>query len=143
MIRGIRNRRAERNVPPSRRTKLYIVTRYPETFRGAAPFLSKLASASEVELVDSYSAEGAVSIVTDAATVYIPLSDLVDIEKEKARLSAELTKIEGEIKRVSGKLSNEGFVSKAPAAVVDAERAKLDKYIATREALLETLKGLS
>ncbi len=143
VIRGIRNRRAERNVPPSRRTKLYIVTRYPETFRGAVPFLTKLASASEVELVDSYSAEGAVSIVTDAATVYIPLSDLVDVEKEKARLTAELTKIEGEIQRVSSKLANEGFVSKAPAAVVDAERAKLNKYIATREALLETLKGLS
>ena len=114
-----------------------------ENVRGAVPFLTKLASASEVELLDSYSAEGAVSIVTDAATVYIPLSDLVDVEKEKARLGAELTKIEGEIKRVSGKLANEGFISKAPAAVVDAERAKLDKYNATREALLETLKGLS
>jgi valyl-tRNA synthetase len=143
VIRGIRNRRAERNVPPSRRTKLFIVTKYPETFRKAEAYLAKLASASEIELVDAYSAEGAVSIVTDAATVYIPLSDLVDVEKEKARLSAELAKIEGEIKRVAGKLANEGFTAKAPAAVVDAERAKLEKYKATEAALRETLSGLS
>ena len=143
VIRGIRNRRAERNVPPSRRTKLYIVTKYPETFRKAEAYLAKLASASEIELVDAYSAEGAVSIVTDAATVYIPLSDLVDVEKEKARLSSELAKIEGEIKRTAGKLANEGFVAKAPAAVVDAERAKLEKYKATEAALRETLAGLS
>ena len=127
----------------SRRTKLYIVTKYPSTFKKAEAYLAKLASASEIELVDSYSAEGAVSIVTDAATVYIPLSDLVDLEKEKARLSAELSKIEGEIKRTEGKLSNEGFVAKAPAAVVEAERAKLEKYKATELALRETLAGLT
>ena len=142
LIRGIRFRRAERNVPPSRRTKLFIVTKYPETFRGAEAYLLKLASASEIELVDSYSAEGAVSIVTDAATVYIPLSDLVDLEKEKARLLAELARIEGEIKRTEGKLANEGFTSKAPAAVVDGERAKLEKYRATEAALRETLAAL-
>ena len=142
VIRGIRNRRAERNVPPSRRTKLFIVTKHQETFRHAQAYLAKLASASEIELVDTYSAEGAVSIVTDSATVYIPLSDLVDLEKEKARLSAELSKIEGEIKRTEGKLANEGFTSKAPAAVVEAERAKLEKYRATEAALRETLAGL-
>ena len=142
VIRGIRFRRAERNVPPSRRTKLFIVTKYPETFRGAEAYLLKLASASEIELVDSYSAEGAVSIVTDAATVYIPLSDLVDLEKEKARLLAELARIEGEIKRTEGKLANEGFTSKAPAAVVESERAKLEKYRATEAALRETLAAL-
>ncbi len=142
VIRGIRARRAERNVPPSRKTKLYIITKYEDTFRAAVPYLAKLASASEVLLVDSYDSEGAVSVVTDAATVYIPLSDLVDIEAERARMTAELARVEGEIARLTAKLANAGFVEKAPAAVVDAERAKLEKNLATRAALEETLRKL-
>ena len=74
-------------------------------------------------------------IITDSATVYLPLSDLVDTEKEKARLENELKKLTDEIDRVNKKLSNESFVAKAPAAVVDAERAKLEKYT-------ENLKGV-
>ena len=85
------------------------------------------------------SADNAVQVVTDSAVVYLPLSELIDVEKEKARLAAEQEKMEGEILRVEKKLSNESFVSKAPAAVVDAERAKLSAY---REKLSGILSAL-
>ena len=141
-IRAIRNRRAEMNVPPSRKAALYAVTPYGETFAAATPFFEKLASAASLAVVDAYTADDAVSIVTDAATFYIPMGDLVDFEKERARLTGELAKTEGEIKRLEGKLSNAGFVAKAPAAVVEAERAKLEKYRATREQLTSALAKL-
>ncbi len=133
-IKAIRLRRNEMNVVPSRKAKVYIATAYPGSFgEGTHAFFARLASASEVEVAASFdesvvSADNAVQIITDSATVYLPLSDLVDTEKERTRLSAEQKKLEGEIARLSGKLSNEGFVAKAPAAVVDAERAKLAKY---------------
>ena len=77
-----------------------------------------------------------------SATAYIPLGELVDLEKEKARLKAEEEKTRGEIKRLEGKLSNEGFVSKAPAAVVEGERAKLEKYRLTLSQLEEALSKM-
>ena len=138
-IRAIRARRAEMNVPPSRRAKLFVVTRYPETYKSAVPFFEKLASASSLEIVDAYTADDAVSIVTDAATVYIPMADMLDLDKERARLAGEVKKTEGEIARLSGKLSNEGFLAKAPAAVVEGEKAKLEKYRATLDALVAAL----
>ncbi len=141
-IRAIRARRAEMNVPPSRRAKLFVVTRYPETYRDAVPFFEKLASAASLEIVDAYTADDAISIVTDAATVYIPMADMIDLDKERARLSAELKKTEGEIARLAGKLSNEGFLAKAPAAVVEGEKAKLEKYRATLDALTAALTKL-
>ena len=141
-IRAIRARRAEMNVPPSRKTKLYIVSPYEASFRAAESFFIKLASASEVAFPASYEDEGAVSLVTDAATVYIPLADMIDFEKEKARLTKELEKTEGEIKRLVGKLSNEGFLAKAPEAVVAQEKEKLAKYEATKESLLAEIKKL-
>ncbi len=142
-IRSVRNRRAEMNVPPSRRANLYIVTKYPTAFEKAEPHFVRLASAEKLHIVDAYEAENCVSVVTDAATVYIPLGDLVDFEKERARLNAELVKTEGEIARVEGKLSNEGFTSRAPAAVVEAERTKLVKYRETKEQLLAALEKLN
>lgn len=141
-IRAIRNRRAEMNVPPSKKANLYIVTKYPESFSAATGIFSKLASAESVHLVDSYAADGAVSIVTDAATVYIPLGDLVDFEKERTRLTAELTRVRGEITRLAAKLSNEGFVAKAPAAIVETERVKLGKYRETEAQLVDALAKL-
>ena len=113
-----------------------------DTFRDASAFFEKLASAASLTIVEHYEADDAVSIVTDAATAYIPMGDLVDFEKEKARLSTELKKTEGEIERLEKKLSNEGFVAKAPAAVVEAERVKLEKYKATREQLAAALAKL-
>ena len=141
-IVAIRQRRAEMNVPPSKKAKLYIVTKYTETFHRTAKILEKLASTSEVFLVDSYDGDDAVQIVTDAGRFFIPMSDVIDFEKEKARLSSELTRIAGEIERLEKKLSNEGFVAKAPAAVVEGERAKLAKYNETKESLLAALAKL-
>ena len=80
--------------------------------------------------------------MTDAVTVYIPLADMIDFEKEKARLSKELEKMNGEISRLAGKLSNEGFLAKAPAAVVAQEKEKLAKYEATKASLLAELAKL-
>ncbi len=132
-IKAIRARRNEMNVPPSRKAKVYIATKYDDAFNArTAVFFARLASASEVEVAPSFegvlSADDAVQIVTDSATILLPLSDIIDTEKEIARLEAEEKKLTGEIARLSGKLSNEGFVAKAPAAVVEGERAKLAKY---------------
>ncbi len=138
-IRAIRTRRAEMNVPPSRRAKLYVVTPYATVYSEAVPFFERLASASSLEIVEQYAQDDAVSIVTDAATVYIPMGELLDMEKEKARLAGEIQKTEGEIARVRGKLGNESFVQKAPAAVVAGEREKLAKYEATLAALQAAL----
>ena len=81
-------------------------------------------------------------IATDAGSLYIPLSEVIDFEKERARLTAEMKKNDGEIERLEKKLSNEGFVAKAPAAVIEGERAKLQKYLATRESLAVALAKL-
>ena len=140
VIRGIRGRRAEMNVPPKTRTALYIITKDTAAF-GAANhvFLERLAGAASVELVDAAPEVDSVSIVTDSATVYIPLDQLVDMAAEKERLNGELKKIESEIARAEGKLNNQGFVAKAPEAVVNAEREKLEKLKATKIAILEAL----
>ena len=142
-IRAIRARRAEMNVPPSRRAKLFVTTRYQKTYESAYPFFEKLASASALEIVDRYEKDDAVSIVTDAATVYIPMAEMIDTEKERARLTGEIKKTEGEIARLVGKLGNEGFLAKAPAQVVEGEKAKLEKYKATLEALHAALAKLA
>ena len=148
-IKAIRLRRNEMNVVPSRKAKVYIETKYPESFGASThAFFMRLASASEVEVAASFdsdvvSADNAVQIITDSATLYLPMSDLVDTEKERARLEAELKKLTDEIDRVNKKLANESFVAKAPAAVVDAERAKLQKYTENLngvKAALEKLK---
>ena len=142
LIKAIRARRTEMGVAPSRRAKLYIVTGSTETFEGAAPFFQKLAGASEVELTDSYADATAVQIITDSATAYIPLADMIDFEAERRRLTAELEKNAGEIKRVEAKLANEGFTAKAPAAVIEGERQKLAKYREVRRGLEEALAKL-
>ena len=96
-----------------------------------------------MEIAESFegvlSADDAVQIVTDSATIFLPLADIVDTEKEIARLEAEQKKLAGEIDRLEKKLSNEGFVAKAPAAVVDGERAKLAKYKENLEGVLAAL----
>ena len=143
LIRAIRNRRSEMNVPPSKKAKLYVVSDRKDLYgEKTTKFFLKLAYASEVEYPASHSDEGSVQIVAGSATAYIPLGELVDLEKEKARLKAEEEKTRGEIKRLEGKLSNEGFVSKAPAAVVEGERAKLEKYRLTLSQLEEALSKM-
>ena len=141
-IKAIRVRRNEMGVVPSRKAKLFVETKYPETFSGATAFFEKLASAASLEVVEDYADENAVKIITDSATIHIPLGDLVDFEAERARLKKELDAMESEIKRAEGKLSNEGFVSRAPAAVVEAEKAKLEKYKEKRDSIKEAIAKL-
>ncbi len=146
-IKAIRTRRNEMNVVPSRKAKVYIATKYNDTFdERSAVFFSRLASASEVEVAESFDgkidADSAIQIITDSATIFLPLSDLVDTEKERTRLEGEKKKLDGEIERINKKLANEGFVAKAPAAVVDAEKAKLEKYKENLAGVLSALKKL-
>ena len=143
-ISAIRNRRLEMNVPPSKKAKTIIVTDKSDVFESGASFFEKLASASEVQVVASKDGidSGAVHIVVPSAEIFLPMNELVDREKELARLNDEKKRLEGEIKRVEGKLSNKGFVDKAPQAVVDAEREKGEKYKAMLEKVLETINSL-
>ena len=132
-ITAIRARRSDMNVVPSRKAKVYIATKYTDSFNAdTAIFFQKLASASEVEIAESFdasviSADDAVQIITDSAMILLPLSDIIDTEKERARLANELAKLTESAERIEKKLANEGFVAKAPAAVVEGERAKLAK----------------
>ena len=128
-IRALRNTRAQMNVPPSRKAKLFIVSDYSDSFnQDTAVFFTRLASASEVLFVQNYEDSGSLSVVSDGAKMYIPMAEIGDMEKEKARLEKEKVNALSEIERVNKKLSNSSFTDKAPAAVVEAERAKLEKY---------------
>ncbi len=138
-IRAIRNRRTEMNVPPSKKTSLHIVTEDREAFEAGIPFFCKLAGASEVIFCDCYHADDAVRLVTAAATVYIPMAEMVDPEKERQRLNKEKEVLEAEIVRLTKKLDNAGFVAKAPAAVVEGEREKLRKASAALEGIVKAL----
>ena len=135
------------NVVPSRKAKVYIATKYTDSFNAdTAVFFMRLASASEVEIGESFddalSADDAVRIVTDSATLFLPIADIVDTEKERTRLEAERKKLIGEIERIEKKLANEGFVAKAPAAVVDGEKAKLAKYRENLDGVVAALSKL-
>lgn len=128
-IGAIRLRRAEMNVPPSKKAKLIVVSDYKDSFNDATKvFFEKLAYASEVEIADGCDDDTAVSIVTDSAKLFIPMADIIDFEKEKARLEKEKATANSEIERVNKKLGNPEFVAKAPAAVIEGEKAKLAKY---------------
>ena len=143
LIKAVRNRRAEMNVPPSKKTTLYIVSAYGDTFNsGVSHFFTRLASASEVIYTGEFTGDNAVSIVTGSATAYIPLAEMIDTEKELARLTKELENTEKEIDRLTKKLSNEGFTSKAPAAVVEGEKAKLEKYRETLDGIKTAIANL-
>ena len=136
VIRAVRNRRAEMNVPASKKTNVQIASSSADTFRAGEAYICRLAFASAVEVGDSFNAEGAVRVVTDAATVYIPMKELVDAEKELARLNKELEAANKDREFIEKKLSNESFVSKAPANVVDQQRQNLQK-------VLEKIKNLN
>lgn len=119
VIRGVRNRRAEMNVPPSRKTNLYIATAEPNTFENGIAILNKLAYATQITIGQAFDIEGAVTIVTNDAKVYIPMDELVDKKAELARLNKELETAKKQFAQVNGKLNNQGFLSKAPAQVVE------------------------
>ncbi len=136
-VKAVRNRRAEMNVPPSKKATVFIKSERKDAFNETTSgFFTRLASASEVVYTDEYKGEDAVSIITDDCAIYIPLSEVVDFEKEKLRLQGELEKTKGEIDRLVKKLSNESFVAKAPEAVVNGEKAKLKSYNEKAESLM-------
>ncbi len=129
VIRAVRARRSEMNVAPGRKAELTVVTAHADTFRAGVPFLQRLASASAVEVTDTAPAslEGLVTVDTPSAKCYIPLAELVDLDKERARVAKELEKARKYLAGLERKLSNESFTAKAPEAVVARERANLEK----------------
>ncbi|MCR5353389.1 MAG: valine--tRNA ligase [Clostridiales bacterium] len=142
-IRSIRNVRAQMNVPPSRKAKLFIISDEKDSFNEkTSVFFTKLASASEVEYVDVYSDAGSVSVVSQGAKMFIPMSEIVDVEKERARLEKEKENALSEIDRVNKKLNNPSFTEKAPKNVVEEERAKLEKYTAMLKNVEDMLANL-
>ena len=144
VIRAIRNRRAEMNVPPSRRAKVYVASSFEETFRKGAQFVARLAYASEVEVGEAFSIPGAVTIVTADAKVYIPMDELVDKKAELKRLNKELETAQKQLDQVNAKLNNPGFTGKAPANVVEGARQnaqKLEDKIKMIASSIEALNG--
>ena len=144
VIRAIRNRRAEMNVPPSRKAKVYVASSFEETFRKGAQFVARLAYASEVEVGEAFSIPGAVTIVTADAKVYIPMDELVDKRAELKRLNKELETAQKQLDQVNAKLNNPGFTGKAPANVVEGARQnaqKLEDKIKMIASSIEALNG--
>ncbi len=142
-IKAVRNVRAEMNVPPSKKAELLIETAEKEVFASAISFLQKLAYADKVTVGDKFDSEGAVQVVSDGAKILLPMSQLIDKEKELARLSGEKAACDKDITFLSGKLSNEGFVAKAPAKVVEIEKEKLKKAEEKLAKILESIAALS
>ena len=151
VIRAVRSRRAEMNVPPSRKAKLIVCALVQDTYRAGAKYLTRLASASEVEVRgiagagsdEEESAEGMVTVTTPSARVLMPMAELVDLDAERARIEKELEKAHKQLEAQEKKLANESFVSRAPEAVVNAERERAEKakaLIANLEASLAKLK---
>ncbi len=146
-IRSTRNIRAEMNVPPSRKAKMIFVAA-GETERATllegTSFFQRLAGASEVMVQADRAGipSDAVGTVIAGAEIFIPLDELIDIEKEIERLNKEKANLEGELKRVEGKLNNEGFVAKAPAKVIEEEKAKREKYKDMYLKVVERLESL-
>jgi valyl-tRNA synthetase len=126
-IRAVRNRRNEMNVVPSVKAKLFIETEEADLYKNASVFFEKLASASEIETGKNFDLPNAVTAVTEYARIFIPLEDLVDKEKELARLNTEKKKVQKDLDFLEKKLSNQGFLAKAPAVQVEKEKEKLAK----------------
>ena len=147
-VRGIRNTRTGMNVPPSRKAKVYVVTQddaVADIFIKGKVFFTTLAYASDVTIQSDKSGidDDAVAVLIPKASLYIPFAELVDIEKEIERLKSEEKRLEGELKRVNGMLGNEKFVSKAPAAKIQEEKDKLEKYTLMMQQVKERLAHLA
>jgi len=144
IIRSVRNLRVEMDVPVSKKVNLYIVTGDQNYVAKNESYIKKLANVESVKFVNSKTdvVEKSVSIVTNDAEVYIPLGELVDVEKEMARLNKELKTIEGEIRRSEGMLGNPGFVAKAPKQMIENEKVKLQANTEKKAKLLERIEEL-
>lgn len=146
-IKGIRNARAEMNIIPSRKSNQIFITKdekIKNIIKNGERYFINLASAEEIEILDDKSkiGEDTISVVLDKCEVFLPLKELIDFEKEIERLEKEKEKLEGEIKRVVGKLSNAGFISKAPEQVVDEEKQKQKKYEEMLDNVVERLESI-
>ena len=141
-IRAIRNRRTEMNVPPSKKAALYVLSAKPQVFTEGEGFLQRLAYADSVSLLEKEpeNLDGMITITTSDAKLYIPMGQLVDVQKEIERISKELEAAKKFLASLEGKLSNEKFVSRAPEAVVNAEREKAAK---TRDLIAQLTESLS
>ncbi|MCD8096355.1 MAG: valine--tRNA ligase [Ruminococcus sp.] len=126
-IKAVRNIRSEMNIQPSVKSKLYIETAQPEVFEQGAMFFERLAYASGVYITDKVTLSDTVTAVTDSARIFIPLSDIIDSDKELARLEKEKKKALKDVDFLSSKLSNDGFLAKAPQQLIDTQRQKLEK----------------
>ncbi|HHU05723.1 MAG TPA: valine--tRNA ligase [Clostridiales bacterium] len=144
-IRAVRTRRAEMNVPPSKWPHLTIVTSKKDVFKAGLTYLSKLAFAGEVTITGTQPdvMEGLVGVITNDAKLYMPLAELVDIEKERERIQKELKTAAENLRRTESKLSNQGFLAKAPEEVVTAEKERAEKLRALIENLEDSLKALN
>ena len=143
-IKAVRTIRAEKNVPPSKKPHLYVETEKTDAFQSGIPFLKKLAYASEVSVSTAMpeNAGEMVAAITNDAKLYMPLAELLDVAKEIERINKELKKAQTDYDRINGKLSNEGFLAKAPEQVVAAEREKAAKLSALIENLTASIKNL-
>ncbi len=142
-IKGIRNRRAEMNVVPSIKAKVFIETPFAEVFESGTMFFERLASASEVEVSDiAYEGE-ALTVVTDSARIFIPLDEIVDKDKETERLNKEMKIVKKDIDFLSGKLSNQGFLAKAPKQLIEKEKAKLETAMQKMAKIKESIEKLN
>lgn len=143
-IRAIRNRRAEMNVPPSKKANLFVLTSKPQVFAEGEGFIQRLAYADEVIILDAEPADmnGLVTCATADAKLYIPMGQLVDVAKELERIGKELEKAQKNLAALEGKLSNANFVSRAPEAVVNAEREKAQKAKDLIESLIQSAEAL-
>ena len=143
-IRAVRSRRAEMNVPPSRKAHLFITTDRQDAFRSGEIYITKLAYAEQITISSEQpaDAEKMVSAVTEEAKLFMPMAELIDLDKERARLEKELEKARKNYEGQMRKLSNENFVSRAPEAVVQTERERAEKAKALVENLEASLKNL-
>ena len=143
-IKAVRARRSDMNVPPSRKAEVLIVTATPDVYAQGSHFIQRLAYASDVKFADAAPADvsGMVTAVTHNATAYLPLRELVDIAAELERIRKEIEKAQNGLRSVEQKLSNEKFVSRAPEAVVNAEREKAVKYQELIAKLEESAKAM-
>ncbi len=144
IIKSIRNIKAETGAAPSAKVDIYVVTENKRLIENGASYIRKLANVGEIKYVANKDVIGekVVSKILDGAEIYIPLGELVDYEKELARLKAELEKTENEIKRAESKLSNQGFVAKAPKALIDGEKAKLTKFTEIKEKIIKSIEEI-
>lgn len=141
-IKAVRARRTEMNVPPSVKAKIFIETQNKSLFEKCSVFFEKLASASEIEVSEKYEIEDAVTAVTDSARLFIPMNELVDKDKELARLEKEKAKVQKDIDFLGGKLSNEGFLAKAPEKLIEAEKAKLARAEEKMAKIVQSMAAL-